>query len=196
MDTDLETHSRRQNAPEVSRVDRMRNWHWTGGASPNPGGRPKRRPVSSAIFKAATSKVPDCYRIDPKTNAELFPEGSTWMDVITQALERLDTSGNVTATREIREAIEGRSAIRGEAFGDLFDDQPMSHIKQSMMDLHPVDRRLVVSATEKVIALTKLYVKDACEAEDARKKENVASDQQQGSTLDSGIGDGTNPPSP
>lgn len=82
---------------------------WRAGESGNPGGRPKRRPISARY--AAFAEIP----LPEKRCRELgLPPGSTFADGVTKTLYEMAMDGRPGAAREIREGIEGRTAERPE----------------------------------------------------------------------------------
>jgi hypothetical protein len=80
---------------------------WKPGDSGNPGGRPRRKPISDRYEAIAEILLPEKDRKRMK-----LPRGATYADAAAfqQFLAALD--GDTTAMREIREAIEGKATIR------------------------------------------------------------------------------------
>lgn len=131
-----------------------------GGPSPNPSGRPKRKPMSDAFLEAILEEVEDFYRIDQRTNRELFPKGTTWLRVIAKAVVRLAASGNMKAVRELREAIEGRSPIRIEGVREVVAPNDMDEFTAALSRLSPTDRSLMIAASSKLVELTRMEAAD------------------------------------
>lgn len=74
------------------------------GSAPGPG-RPKRRPITERY--AALAETP----IEEKERKKLkLPEGATYADAAVHAVYREAMKGDTGAIREIREALEGKSA--------------------------------------------------------------------------------------
>jgi hypothetical protein len=79
------------------------------GVSGNPGGRPKKRPISERYEVLAELELPRKDRIKHG-----LPEGATYGDALAIVMFRAALEGNPSAAREIREAIEGKTAQRQE----------------------------------------------------------------------------------
>ena len=93
------------------------------GQSGNPGGRPKKRPITDRYYEMAEEQIPETLRSKMQKSLGIkLPEGSTWGRIVTlrQFLQasglRID-SGSTRAAREIREAIEGKAPQRIEISG-------------------------------------------------------------------------------
>ena len=84
-----------------------------GDPSPNPGGRPKKRPISDRYHEFAEQLLDERARI-----ALGLPKGATNADALTIQQFRAGFKGNTPAAREIREAIEGKSTQRLEIVGE------------------------------------------------------------------------------
>ena len=80
---------------------------WKPGESGNPGGRPRRKPISDRYEFIAEIVLPEAERKRLK-----LPAGSTYADAITFQQFLVAMQGDTTAIREIREAIEGKATIR------------------------------------------------------------------------------------
>jgi hypothetical protein len=79
------------------------------GQSGNPGGRPKRRPVSDRYAEMAELPLPEEERIKYG-----LPEGASYGDALVARTFKDALEGNPYAAREIREAIEGKTGQRQE----------------------------------------------------------------------------------
>jgi Family of unknown function (DUF5681) len=79
------------------------------GQSGNPGGRPKKRPFSDVDEENAQLEVPEEVRIKYG-----LPPGSTYAHAVSMAKFRAAIGGDMTAARELREAVEGKSGQRFE----------------------------------------------------------------------------------
>jgi Family of unknown function (DUF5681) len=83
------------------------------GQSGNPGGRPKKRPISERYLTVAELPV------DEKLRKKLgLPIGATYADAGVVAQYNAMIRGNPSAAREIREAIEGKATHRLELTGE------------------------------------------------------------------------------
>ena len=86
---------------------------WQPGQSGNPGGRPRTKPISDRYTYIAEVKLPES--IQKKLKLE---PGATYGDAVAVRTFHAALEGDIAATREIREAIEGKSTIRTD------DEQP------------------------------------------------------------------------
>ena len=82
------------------------------GQSGNPGGRPKKRPISERYEALAEELLPDDLRLMMKLG-----KGATWGDALAISQYRGALKGKSDAAREIREGIEGRATQRLELTG-------------------------------------------------------------------------------
>jgi hypothetical protein len=79
------------------------------GQSGNPGGRPKKLPISERYEELAELELPKKDRIK-----QGLPEGATYGDALAMVMFKAALEGNPHAAREIREAIEGKTGQRPE----------------------------------------------------------------------------------
>lgn len=96
--------------------ENLRPYQWKKGQpSPNPGGRPKKAPISDAYARHVGTKLPDDIRSKLK-----LPQGATWADAIALGQIRSALKGNSVAAKEIADRIEGRLPLpmEVEASGD------------------------------------------------------------------------------
>jgi hypothetical protein len=80
---------------------------WKPGQSGNPSGRPRVQPISDRYAHIAEEKLPENIR----KKLKLGP-GATYGDAIALRTFQAALEGHIAATREVREAIEGKAAIR------------------------------------------------------------------------------------
>ena len=80
---------------------------WKPGQSGNPSGRPRMQPISDRYAHIAEEKLPENIR----KKLKLGP-GATYGDAIALRTFQAALEGDIAATREVREAIEGKAAIR------------------------------------------------------------------------------------
>jgi hypothetical protein len=86
---------------------------WKKGCpSPNPGGRPKKNPISDRYAEVAETPVPERVRKIMKLR-----RGATHGDAIAFSQARAAIKGRTDAAREFREAIEGKAAQRLQISG-------------------------------------------------------------------------------
>jgi hypothetical protein len=79
------------------------------GKSGNPGGRPRKRPISGRYAEVAETELPEALR------KELgLPRGAAYGNAIAMGQVRAAVKGRTDAAREIREAIEGKATQRIE----------------------------------------------------------------------------------
>jgi Family of unknown function (DUF5681) len=83
------------------------------GKSGNPGGRPKKRPITDRYHEGLEAPLEENIRL-----ALGLPEGSTNGDAVAKAQIRAAIKGKTYAARELREAIEGKSTQRLEIVGE------------------------------------------------------------------------------
>jgi hypothetical protein len=87
---------------------------WKPGQSGNPGGRPKKRPVTDEYFQILGETVPEELRtkINRQFKQELLPPGSTWAraGALRRAIDSLIEGGHM-ASKEMREATEGKAPM-------------------------------------------------------------------------------------
>ena len=127
-------------------AEHLKQYRWqSGGPSPNPGGR-RKRPITRRYQALAERPLPEELRLKLKQ-----PEGTTYGDVVALAILTKAMTGDVSAAKEVREAIEGKSRQRLELFRDDFEEEakPPTELQQKIMELDPVDRNLLVVATQK-----------------------------------------------
>jgi uncharacterized protein DUF5681 len=78
---------------------------WPKGFCPNPGGRPKRKPLTDALARLAERKVPK------DATGILQPlRGKRWADVMAAGLASAAAEGNPAAFKEAADRLEGRVA--------------------------------------------------------------------------------------
>ena len=125
------------------------------GLSPNTGGRPKKRPVTTAYQKFLFREIPlemrrakaKDKRTGEKVEHVFFQDGTTWLDLAVRASVLRAASGEIRAMKEIRETIEGQSGMRMEVFHETLDDEIIEDpLTRSIMDLDPVGRNLIIAA--------------------------------------------------
>lgn len=89
------------------------------GQSGNPGGRPKKRPITDEYFALTNKAIPEKLRkkLQKKWGIEL-EKGITFaqMNALRRSLDALEQGGH-TSSKEIREAIEGKAPERLEISG-------------------------------------------------------------------------------
>ena len=84
------------------------------GQTGNPGGRPRRKPISERYEFIAEIVLPEKDRKRLK-----LAKGSTYADAAAFQQFLAAMAGDTTAMREIREAIEGKATIRVAEESDL-----------------------------------------------------------------------------
>ena len=77
---------------------------WKPGQSGNPSGRPRTKPISDRYAYIAEEKLPESIRKKLKLGS-----GATYGDAIALRTFQAALEGDITATREVREAIGSRS---------------------------------------------------------------------------------------
>ena len=93
---------------------------WKPGESGNPGGRPKKRPVTDEYFQILGEPLPESLRkqINSLFKTELLQKGATFAraGALRRALDSL-LEGGWSASKEMREATEGKAPMRMEIIG-------------------------------------------------------------------------------
>jgi Family of unknown function (DUF5681) len=90
-------------------LEKGKPYRFKPGESGNPGGRPKKRPISDRYAELAELELPETGRIKHD-----LPEGATYGDALAIVMFKLALEGKTDAAREVREAIEGKTAHRQE----------------------------------------------------------------------------------
>jgi len=87
-----------------------------GQPSPNPGGRPRRAPISEAYAHHVGMPLPEAIRSKLR-----LPKGAKWADAMALGQLHSAVKGNTVAAREIADRIEGRvlQPIGGEDGGPV-----------------------------------------------------------------------------
>jgi hypothetical protein len=98
---------------------------WQPGQTGNPGGRPKKKPITDRYLRIVETELPDEIRL-----VIGLPRGATFGDAIALAQAWQAIKGETNAAREMREAIEGRSVTPAEFEGNhaamtIIFDMPM-----------------------------------------------------------------------
>lgn len=84
--------------------ENLKPYRWQKGQpSPNPGGRPRKAPISDAYARHVGDPLPD----DLRSKLRL-PKGATWADAIAAGQLRSAVKGNTVAAKEIADRVEGR----------------------------------------------------------------------------------------
>jgi hypothetical protein len=106
------------------------------GKSGNPGGRPRKRPISGRYADVAEMKLPD----DLQKVLHL-PKGATFGDAIAMGQARAAIKGKTEAAREFREAIEGKATQRIEIADTTIADA-FEKMKEAELDAYAKDGTL------------------------------------------------------
>jgi hypothetical protein len=84
--------------------ENLKPYRWQKGQpSPNPGGRPKKAPISEAYEHHVTERLTDDIR-----RRFRLRKGATWADAIAVKQIHAALRGNTVAAKEIADRIEGR----------------------------------------------------------------------------------------
>lgn len=104
---DLAENTGENTGAERGRVENLRPYQWKKGQpSPNPGGRPKKAPISDAYAHHVGEPLPD----DIRSKLRL-PKGATWADAMALGQLRSAVKGNTVAAKEIADRVEGRVTL-------------------------------------------------------------------------------------
>ena len=90
-------------------VPAFKEQKWKPGQSGNPGGRPKKNPITECYRAHLEEPLPHALRISLK-----LPKGTTWTDALTMAQLLLAIKGNTQAAKEITDRVEGKVAQQAE----------------------------------------------------------------------------------
>src|ERR1700730_11243615 len=94
--------------PGRGNPEKTKPFRWKKGCpSPNPGGRPRRNPVSDRYAETAERPLPEQER--KKRGLE---EGATWGDALAMEQVTAAARGKTEAAKEVREAVEGKARQR------------------------------------------------------------------------------------
>ena len=108
---------------------------WKPGESGNPGGRPRRKPLSDAYSALLGQTVP------PEIARQLrISEASTYAEVVAMALLKEAVKGKVNAAAELADRVEGRvmERVQVDHRGDPLADL-LSEFKREYDDLPKTD---------------------------------------------------------
>jgi hypothetical protein len=102
------------------RIENLTHPRWKKGESGNPGGRPKRLPITDEYRNLADQPLPEKLRarIQKKFGVKLS-EDATWSSTVSlrlflQAIGEKPERGAARSAKEIREATEGKALQRIE----------------------------------------------------------------------------------
>ena len=110
-----------ENSGENTRRGRLENierYQWQKGQpSPNPGGRPRKAPISDAYLQMIGQRLPDETR-----RALRLAKGSTWAHAMAAGQLRSAVKGNTPAAKEIADRVEGRVPLPVNLDADEYQD--------------------------------------------------------------------------
>ena len=100
-------------------MDRLQNLKpWAKGISGNPGGRPKRKPLTDAYQAAISNPLPEDLRKVTIARRQIeLPEGSTFADLIAIGQCLAAMKGNTAAAEAIANRLEGKVAVELDVVG-------------------------------------------------------------------------------
>jgi hypothetical protein len=111
----------------------LKPYRWQKGQpSPNPGGRPKKAPISEAYAHHVLEPLPDEIRLKLK-----LQKGATWADAIALGQLRSAVKGNTVAAREIADRVEGRVTLPMEV--ETPEDTQLRIVVQYVGGNHALD---------------------------------------------------------
>jgi hypothetical protein len=106
------------------------------GKSGNPGGRPRKRPISGRYLEIAETELPKALRKELA-----LPRGATYGDAIALGQARAAIRGKTDAAREVREAIEGKATQRIE-IADTTRAEAFEKMTEAELDAYAKDGTL------------------------------------------------------
>lgn len=84
--------------------ENLKPYRWQKGQpSPNPGGRPRKAPISDAYRHHVEAPLPEAFRAKLR-----LPKGARWADAMALGQLHSAVKGNTVAAKEIADRIEGR----------------------------------------------------------------------------------------
>ena len=117
----------------------LKPYRFQPGQSGNPGGRPKKLPVTEEYLAMANEPVPEPLRerLNKKAGKNFLPKGVTFARAMAlqRWLDALEKSGT-QAAREITDRIEGKAAQRIEM--DLMADTPLAGMTLRVSKEEPI----------------------------------------------------------
>ena len=119
-----------ENKPEET--PRTPAGRWPKGVSGNPGGRPKKKPITERYEAQLEVELPESLRLKLK-----LKKGATYGDAVALQVIRQAILGKHEAAREVREAVEGRAPqqihLSGENGGPVQVGPPLPPLDEPMM---------------------------------------------------------------
>jgi hypothetical protein len=106
------------------------------GKSGNPGGRPRKRPISGRYAELAEMELPEAIRQTLR-----LEKGATYGDAVAMGQVRPAIKGRPDAAREIREAIEGKATQRIE-IADTTRAEAFEKMTEAELDAYAKDGTL------------------------------------------------------
>lgn len=112
---------------------------WKPGESGNPQGRPKKKPITQRyeflLEQLAPAEVRKAYGLK---------EGATYGDVIAINMVNQAIQGEVPATKEITDRVEGKSyiVVQSNTLIANFDDGERNRIKETMKKIRELSEEL------------------------------------------------------
>jgi len=106
------------------------------GRSGNPGGRPKKRPITGRYAEVTEMELPE-----PLRQTLRLQKGATYGDAMALAQVRAAIKGRTDAVREVREAIEGKATQRIE-IADTTVADAFEKMKEAELDAYAKDGTL------------------------------------------------------
>ena len=97
-------------------TERLKPYRWRKGQSGNPGGRPRKLPISDTLRLLMTMPLPTALRkkIEQSIGGQKLPKNTTFAEGLAfgELCAPFLNGFDVNHTRELREAVEGRGAYR------------------------------------------------------------------------------------
>ena len=124
-----------ENTPKKKgRADHLAAYKWSKNMpSPNPSGRPKKKPITDRYREALEVELPDDIRIPLG-----LKKGATMADAVARRMAIRAISGRqaVEAAREMREAIEGKAPTQPS-------EQPVAQTVNNTIILNSIIEKLL-----------------------------------------------------
>lgn len=120
------------------KTDQIEAYKWKPGQSGNPGGRPKKNPITDYLRQQLEDKIPqsmmDAMKEGPRAVfTEIYGPEPTFGQMIAFKLVQTSAKGDMFAMRELLDRVEGKVVQKSEV--DLtIDDSLAQRLKEARMN--------------------------------------------------------------
>lgn len=106
---------------------------WKPGQSGNPGGRPKKDPITRRYEVRLERKLPPEFMKQLNAKGADLPPGSTYGDAIAAGIIQVAIKGKADNAKEVREAIEGKATARIAITDTDGDDIQLGETREELL---------------------------------------------------------------